>query len=150
MGILIMLAVVVAAFFILKTFIGVLGAVLVSAVLFIGWFIFNIRASTTGTIKSNMQAYFLTRQKGANHQDALDRVIQTRYPLSEGKRADIRTRFNSKLPDRNDDEKYDLKHLVYVIFCDENGLPPESSAQRILNKIDKIYDSMSKKYGFSK
>ena len=148
-GFFIMLAVTLVVFFVLKGVIGILGATMFSIILLVGWFMFNFRAATTGLIKANMRAYFVQRSRGASHEDAMDRVIRSRYPFSQEKQAAVKTTFDSA--SARVDEKDDLENLIYIIFCLEAGmLPPPHQKFKLLSKINNIYDSMSRQYGKKK
>lgn len=149
MGFFIMLVVTLVVFFVLKGVIGILGAAVFSVILLGGWFIFNIRAATTGLIKANMRAYFVQRSIGASHEEAMDKVIRSRYPFSQEKQATVKATFDSA--SARIDEKDDLENLIYIIFCLEAGnLPPPHQKFKLLSKINNIYDSMSRQYGRKK
>lgn len=158
MGFFVMIAVGLVVFFILKGIIGTLVAAILSIALLGGWFMLNIRSSTTGLIKANMRSYFLSRTKGATHEEAFEKVIWSRYPFSEEKPAAVKSMFEDykkflaenlegKVQQTDEEE---LKSLVYFIFCYEQGDPPTSDLKdQIFRIIDDVYDSMSRRYGFT-
>lgn len=148
MGFLIMLIVTLASFFILKLIIGTtLEAAIISCAIFIGWFLFNIRAGTTGLIKANMRAYFVPRSKGVSHKEAMERVIESRYPLSQGKQAEVKAMLGSVTSNVGSEED-ELKNLVSIILSYESGSPPTLGLTiKILQRIDDVYESMSRQYG---
>lgn len=45
-----------AIFFGLQYTLGTLGAAALSTLLFVGWFVFNVRAATTGLVKACMRS----------------------------------------------------------------------------------------------
>jgi len=118
-----------------------------------------------GLIKANIKAYFKARSKGLSENDALEVVINSRYPLSESNREEVRSEFKSALSkppilDSSDPEKRKVKELVRVILFFEypraedkylfsqvsfNG---SSFMQKIEYQIDSIYESMRTKYRF--
>lgn len=133
-------------FIILHEVIGVGGAAISCAIFLVGWVMFNRRALTIGLIESDMRAYFNARSKGANHREAIERVIRYRYPFSGEKRSRVKS-MSGELS-RNGTDEDSLKTLVYVIVCQETGKPPiPDCGGRIILKIDDIYDSMSSQYG---
>ena len=81
----------------------------------------NVMFGSKGLIKSNIKAYFKARSKGVNVDDALNAVIDSRYPLSESKRESVRNEFKSRLSsppilDRSDSERRKVKELVRAIL----------------------------------
>ena len=133
-------------FIIVHEVIGVVGAAISCAIFLVGWFMFNRRALTTGLIESDMRTYFNARSKGANHQEAMDRVIRYRYPFSQQKRSFVKS-MSGELS-RNGTDEDSLKALIYVIFCQQSGRPPiPDCGGKIILKIDDIYDSISSQYG---
>lgn len=144
-GVIIMIGASIAIFMILKGAIGIVYSAIVSIFIFILWSVFNYRSATKGLFKSNMFAYFVKRLKGSSHEAALEWVIISRYPYSEEKQNNVRRMFNAMRIGL--DEESDIKTLVFVIFCNECGQPPTLHATyKILNKIDKVYESMERKY----
>jgi len=119
-----------------------------------------------GLIKANMKTYFKARAKVKSVDKAIDLVIQTRYPISETNREEIRERYSDAIfPNYPEEEK--LKQLVREILFFEyprsedrynEGTLQVSQyshaglnrfAQKIENQIDSIYESMRKKYRVS-
>jgi len=132
-------------FFILHEVIGVAGAATIYAIFLVSWFMLNRRVLTIGLIKSDMRAYFNARSKGANHQEAIDRVIRYRYPFSQEKRSFVKSIFGEI--SRNGSDEDSLKTLIYIIFCQETGRPPiPDYGDKIILKINDIYDVVSSQY----
>ena len=145
MGFIVMLAVTLIVFFILKGIIGTLGSIILSSILLAVWFLVNIRAGSTGLIKANMRVYFVQRSRGASHKEALNLVIKSRYPFSQEKQLIVKDIFERTSPKGSEDS--DLKALVYTIFSFENGSPPTHDwIANILRKIDNVYNSISRQY----
>jgi len=151
MGLLIMLIVTLIFFFILKWIIGTtLGAAGISCAILIGWFLLNIRAGTTGLIKANMRAYFVQRSRGTSHKEAMERVIKSRYPLSQENQVEVKAMFDS-IASNVTTEEGELKNLVYMILSYESGSPPTVGwTTKVLQKIDDVYESMNRRYGLIK
>jgi hypothetical protein len=61
--------------------IGIIGSIL----FFASWYQLNIHAGTPALFKANTRTYFARRRWGENHQDALEGVIQSRYPFLRSK-----------------------------------------------------------------
>ena len=94
-----------------------------------------------GLIKSNLRMYFKARAKGATHEESLDFVIETRYPLSQDNQMLVQDMFTDI--SENQSEKDDLEKLIHIMFIVEGGTPPSI---KILSKFDEIYDSISRKF----
>ena len=126
---------------------GIYVSIIVSFLVLAGWPWFNPRSGTTFLIKSIMNPYFVSRSRGATHEEALERVIKSRYPFSIGKQAEIKSRFDSVLP--IGDEREALKKLVYEICCyEQEGELPSHLMAGVPRMIDDIYDSLGSRYGF--
>ena len=97
-----------------------------------------------------MRAYFVQRSRGASHKEAMERVIESRYPLSQEKQAEGKAMFDS-IPSNVTTEKDQLKTLVSIILSYESGSPPTVGwTTKILQKIDDVHESMSRRYGLTK
>ena len=144
----IMLIVTIIVFFILRAFVGTWIALFLSILFHIAWWLFNYRAGIIGLIKSNLRAYFTARSRGLTEDEALAWVIHSRYPMSEQKRLEVENLSSSK--ESLDSEEERVKSLVFIIFCYEQGTPPTFEfTQKILAKIHKAYQSMSRKHSMS-
>ena len=117
-----------------------------------------------GLIKANMKTYFKAKAKGKSVDEAIDLVIQTRYPMSSTNREEIREICNDEIPSSWEEEEK-LKELVLQILFFEYpraedkyytgslsvsrysdaGLNP--FAKKIYNLLDSTYNSMKQKYG---
>jgi hypothetical protein len=147
MGYLLMLCAALVLFFILKSFMGIIEAGAISGVFLVGWALFNIRAATHGLVKSNLRAYFVSRSRGAAHEQALEEVIRSRYPFSQNKQEMVKAMFGGVPPAESRGEKGDLSFLVYTIFRYETGRRSTwRQDEKIIHKIDDLYDSMTNEY----
>ncbi|HEY5593659.1 MAG TPA: hypothetical protein VIL61_00680 [Nitrospiria bacterium] len=159
-----------AIFFGLQHTIGTLGAAGLSTLLFVGWFVFNVRAATTGLVKACMRSYFIQRDRGVGAEEALDGVIQARYRFSKDKQRKVRTMFEDMLNESTlsgwserfiwdlsqlavtDDEikkgknVEPIKLLTYVVFCHDNGTPPPGTTTKIISQINQVYALMRAQY----
>jgi len=124
-------------FFIFREVVGLLGAAIITSMLLIGWTVITRRVFTTGLIKSDIDTYFDARSKGAEHGEAMGRVIEHRYPFSQERRSEVKAMFDD-MPLRGDEQEH-LKLLVYVISCHQAGrLPTPTRNDKILRKIDRV------------
>jgi hypothetical protein len=147
MGYLLMLCCTLVVFFIIKSFWGTIEAATLSGVFLVGWALFNIRAATHGLVKSNLRAYFVSRSRGATREQALAEVIRSRYPFSQNKQEMVKAMFGGIPPAESRGEKGDLSFLVYTIFRYETGRrSTERQDEKIIRKIDDLYDSMTNEY----
>jgi len=147
MEILFMLVITVAAFFGLKIFFSTVVSIILAVTLHICWLILNRYSSSTGLIKANLKSYFISRKRGFPVEEALKNMVRARYPISKRNQALVTSMRESGVNDSNEHER--VKTLVYYIFCHENGDPPRNYAYKVLGKIDKIYDSMCRRYDIS-
>ena len=133
--------------FILGGVIGVSVAVIVSLLVLASWLWFNPRSGNIRLIKAIMNPYFVSRSMGAAHEEALEKVIKSRYPFSKENQAEVRSRFCDISP--GDSEKEALKNLVYIMYSYEllMELPPYLR-DKVFITIDKVYNSLSSHYGF--
>lgn len=133
-------------FLVLKASIGAFFALIVSGVVFIVIFLFNKYSATTGTIKSNMNVYFLNRSQGKSHNVALYEVVRSRPGINIDDLVMIGGKIDVFF--MADTEKEELENLIYLIFCHENGIPPtEKWKKNMYQKMNYIYESLSSKYG---
>ena len=133
MGVFVVLAVL---FFIFREVVGLVGAAIITSIVLVGWTLLTRRVSTTGLIKSDIDTYFEARSKGAEHGEAMGRVIEHRYPFSQETRSAVKAMF-ADMP-LGAHEQEDVKFLVYVISCHQAGrVPRPARNERILRKIDK-------------
>jgi len=118
-----------------------------------------------GLIKANLKTYFKARSKGLNKNEALDWVIQSRYPMSKQNQMLVRSEFKYELNKSKDPlSKYapgyedlstaeaKIKKLVKIIYFFENPQPLKIDFRlaleqhKIEHQIDQIYESLKKKY----
>ncbi|MBC8200236.1 MAG: hypothetical protein ISS67_05230 [Desulfobacterales bacterium] len=121
---------------------------------------------SSGLIKANLKAYFKARSKGLPEDDALEWVIQSRYPISEHNRQMVRLEFEREFnKTKNYSEKKKITELVRIILFNENphladrcllsqptlgrdfNLKP-SLGQKIDYQMDEIYNSLRGKYKY--
>ncbi len=110
-----------------------------------------------GLIKANIGSYFKAMSKGLSEDEALNWVINSRYPISKSNRDVVRIKFESF--NRYSDKK--IKNLVLAILFFEypraeykyNSFEfspfKTSFTQEIDYQINSIYESMRKKYRVS-
>jgi hypothetical protein len=111
----------------------------------VGWSLYTKRLLHIGLMKANMHAYFDARWMGVNHQEAILKVIKYRYPFSQEERAFVKSMFDKI--SQSDNEKGHLKALIYVMHCHEANRPPKlNSSDKVLLKIERIYDSINSRY----
>lgn len=155
MGIIVMLIITVAAFFVLKIFFSTAISIILAVAFLICWYILNRYSSSTGLIKANLKSYFISRKRGLSVEKALKNMVRARYPVSKKNQELIMStheRVEGITRERNDRDR--VRGLVYLIYCHENGDPPINDSYKInldkvLGKIDKIYDSMCRRYDIS-
>ena len=147
MGILVMLIITVAAFFVLKMFFSTAVSIILAVAFLICWYILNYYSSSTGLIKANLKSYFISRERGLPAEEALKNMAHARYPVSKKNQALVISMYERIIKDTNERDR--VRGLVYLIYCHENGDPPINYSYKVLGKIDKIYDSMCSKYDIS-
>src|SRR4051812_15879271 len=92
-GIAAFFAIIVVAYGIGAGVAGPIGGILIAVAV---WFFvgrFNQRQATQGLIDANLTVYFMGRQLGVDHLDALTRVITSRYPRSESLQERVAKRY---------------------------------------------------------
>lgn len=142
-----MLVVTIVVFFVLRMFIGTFLAIIPAVALHIGWWAFNKRAATKRLFKASISAYFSLKAAGHSIEESLEGVIYTRYPMSAAKRELFRKLFLKDKDHSSHSEEERVKKLVYYIFCFENDLLPTFEMDmKIRKSIDKVYNSISRKY----
>jgi len=150
MGLLLMLFITIIIFFVLKLLFGFIVSMVLSLIFLVGWGLFNIMSGTKGLFKSNMRMYFSLRARGFNREDAIEGVINSRYPDSVYLRINTLNSFRELCGSALDvsEEEY-LKLLVYLIFCNEAFTPSsEQEKRKITDQIDKIYNSLRWRYNY--
>ena len=86
--------------------------------------------------------------RGESHEWAMQRVIESRYPLSHEKRDQVKHNILDKIS-KDQSEEDQLKDLVYMILCYEHKPPTNAYVREDIHRqIDNIYDSLRKKYVF--
>lgn len=144
LGLIMMLAVSALIAWLASLMIGTVGGIVVGIAVFVIWFRFNQKQGTTGLYKANLYSYFAYRRKGQTVGDALQSMIQTRYPFSEDK-LNAALSFLSEIPESESDEMRVIE-AIFSIFCLENGRPPDSRKYR--SEIQGLYTKMSKTHGW--
>ena len=145
------ISIVLGVLLLIKLLIGssYIAAILLVILFLIAWFIFNaFFGPAVFIIKPNMRIYFASRTRGGSHELAMWKVIESRYPLSQGKRDYVKHNILDKISlDQSEEDQ--LKALVYMILCYEHK-PPSTAyvSEEIHQQIDDVYDSLRKKYSF--
>jgi hypothetical protein len=149
-GFFLMAIVTIIVFLIVKTIAGTFIGIVVALAIFVIWSRYNRRESTTGLYKANLFAYFTARKQGCSHEEALIHVVRTRYPFSTDKQQEILYKFKSTvdafkhgLMTMSPEEEVQM--LVYTIFCESNGIPPEDVGGKIIEQIAITYNEYKPK-----
>jgi hypothetical protein len=110
---------------------------------------------SSGLIKANLKTYFKARSKGLSEDEALEWVIQSRYPISELNREMVKMSFESEFDKtKKYSEKEKIKKLIHTIYFNESpeqmgiDLKFEAERRKISYQIDEIYKTMRKKYEY--
>jgi hypothetical protein len=145
-GLVVMIATVSLVFVLARGLVGTWWAFAGAAVLLVLWWRFNMREASTGLIRANLKTYFALRHRGAPHTEALIRVVQSRFPLSRERQARVLSRLADLVeatPDEPDtaesrgaNDGLETRLLVYLVYCEENGEPPEGVRGEIMREID--------------
>lgn len=131
-------------FFILQTFISLWAAGVTVIIFICAYFIWSsifhiggfLGPAATGLIKTNLNTYFIARNKTKTHQESLGWMLCTRYPFSDTKRDLVLSLL--ALYGKHDTELQEVKDLVECIFIFEyGGHPPEKLLMRARKLIDK-------------
>lgn len=146
MGALFMILITLVIIYALNLVMPLWVSIFLSIVFFLGWFWFNVRGATVGLARANMHVYFSSRKMGLNHEAALGRVLETRYPYSESRRQQAWSSFVATC--RSTSEAEQLKLLVLNVFCVENGPPPPEALSRLHLAIEQEYVVQSTKHGW--
>lgn len=147
MGALFMLAVTAGLFLLLRSFVPTYLAVLLAVAFLVGWFKLNVGAGMRGLARANLRAYFISRQRGASHHDALTQMVASRYPLSEERAMRVLSQF--ALTSHGLSERDQLRALVFAVFVEENGFPPAPVATKVQENIDHELSRQSMSHGVS-
>lgn len=147
MGALVMIVIAVGVFLLLNSVLHWALALIGSLVFFVGWFLLNIQSSTKGLASANLSAYFTGISKGLSHPEALERMIATRYPFSAAKRESVLRHVAAVAGESPPDEQ--VKAVIFAMFCQENGVPPEDVANRMWKTIEGEYSHIASRYGVS-
>jgi hypothetical protein len=110
--------------------------------------------ATTGLFRANLNAYGVARSHGLNHEDSLRRVISSRYPTNPGKRTEIASQmhlFTTRSPDPRvpweERQMQDLRTLIWLIFINENGLPPtQKLVDKYTSQLDRALVHFAERY----
>jgi hypothetical protein len=124
-------------FLLLKKTAGVAVAIPVAAAFFLGWSIFGRRAVKAGLIRADARTYYEARLIGADHDEALIRVIRYRYPFSPDTQTAVQTMFDNIMPAT--DEAEDVVTLVCIMRCrDLDKSYPMDDNDRLPRKVRRI------------
>jgi hypothetical protein len=125
---------------------GVVVGLLAAVAFVVAWFRFNVKEAWSGLIEANMKTYFALRRGGVDHPAALDAVVASRFPLSPERRSKVLDRLTSlrsrrgRSQDSVLSEAAEVQCLVYFMFCEENGEPPEGIRADLVCDIEETYD----------
>lgn len=157
MGLLAMLICTLILFIILTSFLSIGLSILLAVLFLCGWFLYNIYSGKTGLIKANLNAYFIARARGMNHDDALNFMVDSRYKqFPERKEIVIvdKLDFYKDIDDDSEDDLWDIdadkEQLASVILNIQNietGLyAPYDEKQKLYKLIYDNYDRMYEKF----
>ncbi len=115
---------------------------------------FVFRQASVGLFKANLRAYWLARASGLAHDAGLAAVIDTRYRLEPMKQVKVRTeltqvmgRLDTHAWSAAQRQAYEAQTLVWLIFCNENGVPPtEPLKQRFWSQLLAQYQRFEVQY----
>ncbi len=132
----------IAVFVVLLPMIGLWLAGILSLVLLVLWYRFNISQGTVGLFRSNLRAYFSGRQAGKSKEETIDLMLSTRGTDRAKKMMALHSP-NLQLIDFKEPDA-DVKRLVFAIFCAENGLPPsERLTEKFVSSLEEEYVRLS-------
>ena len=112
------------------------------------------KQATTGLFRANLTVYGVARTRGLSHEDSLHQVVASRYPRNLAKQTEIAHHLQQfpaspPNPSSSSEERQmnDLRTLVWLIFINENGVPPN---QQLVNKytaeLDRALVQFAQKY----
>lgn len=84
------------------------------------WYVYGLLTFRRGLINANVRSYFIRRRAGDDHAAAMDRLIATRYPESESKRAAIREMYADSRQ-HSPSEHEDLMAVIRYMYAFETG-----------------------------
>jgi hypothetical protein len=142
-----MLAVAVGVALVLRNFMPTYLAALLAGALLVGWFRINVRAALKGLARANLRAYFVTRERGASHEEALAQMVASRYPFSPERATRLLAHF--ALASTGMSQRDQLRALVFMVFIEENGPPPPPLAATVQRNIDQELGRLSIGSGLS-
>lgn len=137
-GILIWIVVAFCFFIILKLFLPIWLALILSFMIFFICFLFNARESTVGLVRMVMRAYFEEIQADRTEAEIIERVICRRYKLSQRNRNEVRNRFIAMATD-SDTPKDRLYKLIIVMFAFECKIDDPLISMKIMKTIEQQY-----------
>ena len=148
MGLVIMFCVSMFVFLVLEDSAGTSLSAIVSTTLFISWFTLNRRAARIGRLKSDIHTYFIEKENGASHEEALEKIIYSHFPFSREKQIEIKDWLLGRTPESNGEDKIrkDLTDLVFHIFTEEQAKASVKVRAKRKRKIEQFYESFRKKY----
>jgi len=109
-----------------------------------------------GLIKANLSVYFDLIKMGLDHENALIRLVKSRYPLEPGKFRKVMTEMpriialnaseeRTTLPTKKDE----LRDLLWTMYCVEVKLDFADTyplKMELIDKFEDLYDSIKTKY----
>ena len=135
-GIILMLIISLVVFFIFYALLSIKWAILISVVFFILWFIINVRAAKTGLIISNLLSFITARISGANHKNAINWMVYSRYKYRPSDYECILDTIRI-----SGEECKDLHKVIYAMhLLEAKGIPPPDWTRDFHRKIDVIYN----------
>ncbi|GEM_PF-2795221 len=149
--------------FLTSNFLGIIPAILIGVLVYYFWGRINRKAATIGLFESNINAYYTGIKSGLTHSEAISLVIESRYPHSPDKQKQILDHYEESVsglaivysehsPDLINPKSgrltnaEELKFLVYLLFCQENGDPPEGYDKVVRENIAITYERIANKY----
>ncbi len=130
----------------------IIGILIISAIIY---FLYNIISPTYAErdlIRTNVKNYLKARSASKSHEEAIDYVLWSRYPLSEEPRQKVSDYFMKGLAS-GDNEFEQLKKLVYSIYNYEvlGGEHEIKDAYGVIHKskyaeIEDVINKINKEY----
>ena len=132
----------------------IIGILIISAIIYFLYNIFSPTYAERDLIRTNIKSYLISRSASKSHEEAIDFVLWSRYPLSEEHRQKVFDYFMKSLAS-GDNEFEQLKKLVYSIYNyevlgGEHGIEIKdvygiihkskyAEIEDVINKINKKY-----------
>lgn len=121
MGLIVMVAGGALVYFVLRSVLPAVVAFLLALVVLVVWFLINVHAATTGLVRANLRVYFGSRAQGEGHEEALTKMLASRYPFDEARA--LRVIASATSSPIGEDPRSQVRSFVMAIFNEENGHP---------------------------